>query len=208
MAATGSNIISGSNWGTSSNTTMNVTWDSYTWDSTDSNLISGQMQQVERIVRGDARVRQGDEAEIALPDGSVLHVDGHGNFRVEDANARVTYRANRNRAFNPYVNAGDLLGRFLQYVQTIPGVRRDDLGTLPIQLFAHWLIIEAAERDGDPVPDDIQAPPESRLLRGQVRPQCELPTCRRFIPKATARKGFRYCNPRHADRHFRTLEAA
>lgn len=146
-------------------------------------------------------------AEYKLPDGSVLHIDAHGNFRVEDDDAQVTYRAHRNRAFNPYVNAGDMVAAFIDFVRTVPGVRRDDVSSLPLQLFVHWLIIQAAKRDGDPVPDDVEEPPRSRLLTARVRPQCALPTCRRFIRKGAAQHGFRYCDPGCANEHHARLAA-
>lgn len=154
------------------------------------------------------KVVEGRELEISLPDGSRLLLDKHGNFVIRDEDAQVTYQANRNRAFNPFVNAGDRIADFIEYVGTIPGVRREDVSQLPLQLFVNWLIIEAAERDGDPVPDDVEEPKETRLLKGTVKPQCELPTCRRFIQKAAARSGFRYCNPGHAEQHHNLLKAA
>jgi len=150
----------------------------------------------------------GDVRRVVMPDGTVLHVDELGNYRLEDKNAKVTYRASRMRNFNPYVNAGDLLGRFIDYVrETVPGIRRSDIPNLPLQLFVHWLILEAASQDGDPVPDDVVPVPESRLLVARVRPQCRLPICRRFIPRITVDTGFNYCNPVHAAAHGKLLAA-
>lgn len=151
----------------------------------------------------DAAVRQ-----IQMADGSIIHIDAQGNFRIEDANAKVTYKATRMRNFNPYVNAGDLLARFIDYIRiTVPGIRRSDIPGLPLQLFVHWLILEAASRDGDPAPADVVPVPESRLLAARVRPQCRLPICRRYIPRISINTGFNYCNPRHAAAHGRLLAA-
>ncbi len=151
----------------------------------------------------DAVIRQ-----IKMADGSIIHIDAQGNFRIEDANAKVTYTANRVRNFNPYVNAGDLLARFIDYVRVeIPGIRRSDIPGLPLQVFVHWLILEAASRDGDPVPPEVIPVPESRMLTARVRPQCRLPICRRYIPRISIDTGFNYCNPNHAATHGKLLAA-
>lgn len=147
--------------------------------------------------------------EIEMKDGSMIHIDKDGNFRVEDAQAKVTYKANRIREFNSCINAGDLLAEFIDYVRReVPGVKRRDIPELPLQLFANWLILEAAERDGEDAPPDIVPVPKDRLLVARVRPRCKLPTCRRFIPKASVGVGFLYCNPDHAAEHGRLLRAA
>ena len=154
------------------------------------------------------KIATGKEREIRLPDGSVVHVDRDGNFRIEDKNAKVTYRASRSREFNPYVNSGDLLAEFISFLGTIPGVRRGDVPKLPLELFVNWLIIRAAERDDDPVPDGVVNVPDSRLLKGQVRPRCGLPVCRRFIARRTFDLGLRHCNADHAARHHQLIAAA
>jgi hypothetical protein len=147
--------------------------------------------------------------EIKMKDGSVIKIDLDGNFVVTDAEAKVIYKAHRNRHFNPYVNAGDLVGRFIDYVrQEVRGVRRHDIPEIPLQLFVNWLILEAASKDGDPAPADVRPIPESRLLRGRVRPRCRLPSCQRFIARAVAAQGFNYCDPVHAERHLKLLKAA
>lgn len=146
--------------------------------------------------------------KIRLQDGTIIHIDGKGNYRIEDKDATVIYKANRMREFNPFVNAGDLLSDFIDYVrQTIPGVRRADIPDLPLQLFVHWLILEAATRDGDDAPSDIVPVPESRLLKGIVKPQCVLPSCRRYIKRRFSTAGFNYCNPQHAGNHGKLLRA-
>lgn len=149
----------------------------------------------------------GPGQEYKLPDGARLIVDADGNYRIEDAEARVTYRAHRNRDFNPFVNAGDQLARFIEYVGRVaPGLSREEVTRLPIRLFAHWLIMEAAARDDDPVPADVERP--QRLLTERVRPRCLLPTCRRFIRRDRFSAGFNYCDADHAGRHVARLAAA
>jgi len=157
-----------------------------------------------------SKILVGKEArEVALPDGTKILLDEHGNFSVVDKDAKVTYRANRSRAFNPFVNAGDLLADFIKYLkQKVPRIGSKDVAELPLNLFVQWLVMEAAERDGDPVPPDVVPVPKDRLLISRLAPQCRLPTCRRFISKASAEVGFFYCNPNHAAEHGRLLRPA
>lgn|GEM_PF-4049444 len=87
--------------------------------------------------------------EYIMPDGSILIVDDVGNYRVEDHDAKVTYKANRTREFNPYINASDLLEAFVAAVGKHPAVDQGNVLRLPLEAFVNWLICEAAKRDGD-----------------------------------------------------------
>lgn len=91
-------------------------------------------------------------AKILLPDGSLLHLDRHGNYSIEDDHAKVVYKANRVREFNPYINASDLLEQFIKFLATV-GVLQKEVLEVPINVFIHWLVYKAAERDGDEVKD-------------------------------------------------------
>lgn len=141
---------------------------------------------------GKIELPKGREVRVPLGDGSTLYVDSNGNFRVDDKNAKVVYKANRVREFNPFVNASDLLAEFLRYVGTL-GVRRSEVQTLPLGLFVNWLVIRAAEIDADPVPADIVPLPEHRLLKGRVSPRCLV--CQRYVRRIAASSGFAFCNP-------------
>ena len=66
---------------------------------------------------------------IKLPDGSHLILDDLGNYRVEDKDAKVQYRANRMRDFSPHLNASDLLAQFVRYVGSL-GVRQAEVDRL------------------------------------------------------------------------------
>lgn len=145
-------------------------------------------------ITGDGKIElpKGREVRVPLGDGSTLYVDANGNFRVDDKNAKVVYKANRVREFNPFINASDLLADFLRYVGTL-GVRRSEVQTLPLGLFVNWLVIRAAEIDADPIPADIVPLPEHRLLRGRVTPRCLV--CQRYVRRLAASSGFAFCNP-------------
>lgn len=158
-------------------------------------------------ITGDGKIElpKGREVRVPLGDGSTLFVDANGNFRVDDKNAKVIYKANRVREFNPFVNASDLLAEFLRFVGSL-GVKRGEVQTLPLGLFVNWLIIRAAEVDSDPVPADIIPVPQHKLLRGRVSPRCLV--CQRYVKRLAASAGFAFCNPLCATQMHQKLVAA
>jgi hypothetical protein len=131
---------------------------------------------------------------ITLPDGAKLHVDDVGNYRIEDKDAQVTYRANRIRDFSPHLNASDMVAQFVEYVGSL-GVRRSEVLGLPLHLFIAWLIIEAASRDGDAVPSDIVPVANHPVVLATLYPKCL--TCGRFIKRVHAQHRFPFCSPEH-----------
>lgn len=136
---------------------------------------------------------------IELPDGAKLILDDAGNYRIEDQDAQVTYRAHRVREFSPHLNASDLLAQFVKYVGSL-GVRQTEVLGLPIELFINWLIIEAAERDGDPVGEDVVRVEEHREIKRLRKPKCL--ACGKFIPRAFSARRFPFCGPEHAQRYL------
>lgn len=135
-----------------------------------------------------------------MPDGSKLYIDDLGNYRVEDSKAKVTYRANRVREFNPYISASDLLEHFINEVGVMDGVDQNDVLRLPIEAFINWLILQAAKRDGDRIeglPTVEQALPMLALPNPArvLLPRCGL--CGRFIRRAWAQARIAFCSPEH-----------
>lgn len=98
-----------------------------------------------------------------LPDGSKVVIDFNGNYEIIDKNAIVTYQANNIREFNKYVNASDLLESFIRDVGKL-GVKQKDIFSLPIDLFINWLIVKAAEKDGDKINIDFDKKVTQYLL--------------------------------------------
>jgi hypothetical protein len=124
-------------------------------------------------------------------------MDDDGVYEIDDSNAQVRYRANPVRDWSPHLNASDMLANFVQYAGSL-GVKREDVMDLPIHLFLAWLIIEAAERDGDPV----EEPPliENPAMLSVIRPRCQW--CGRYISRRHHRHGFAFCNLEHAKKKF------
>ncbi len=131
---------------------------------------------------------------IELPDGAKLVIDELGNYVIEDKDAKVTYKANNNRDFSPYLNASDMLAKFVEYVGTV-GVKKSEVMNLPIHLFISWLIIEAANKDGDVVPGDVVPVHRDPMLVSVLKPKCA--TCGRFVKRADFQQRFPFCSPDH-----------
>lgn len=90
-----------------------------------------------------------ENTTYVAPDGSLLTIDKRGGLQVDDSEAKVVYKANRVREFNPFINASDQLEKFIGAVGKIKGVDQSNLLKLPVEAFINWLIRQAAEKDGD-----------------------------------------------------------
>lgn len=143
-------------------------------------------------VAEEARIRRGKEYD--LPDGSTLKIDNNGNYTIDDADAKVVYKANRLREFSPHLNASDMVAAFAKYAAEL-GVKEKQILQLPIELFVAWLVVEAAERDGDPTPSTINIESQIAIVK---HPRCEF--CQHYIPHLHARNRFPFCGPEHAVR--------
>ena len=85
--------------------------------------------------------------EITLPDGAVMKFDG-GKYHIEEAGAQISYRANRRREFNRYVNASDLLEEFIGDMASL-GINQKQFLALPINAFITWLVLKASQADDE-----------------------------------------------------------
>ena len=148
------------------------------------------------------RITRDSVGELPLPDGAKL-VFNKGNYHIEDKNQKVTYRACNFRDFNSYLNASDLLEKFLTFLGTL-GVTQSQVLNIPIEVFINWLIIEAARQDGEEPPEDIQVKSHPKLLTHapKLKPRCL--ACGRFIKRALST--FQACSEPHALIAFRRLQ--
>jgi hypothetical protein len=137
-----------------------------------------------------------------LPDGAVLSLDAHGNYTIVDHAAKVIYKANRIREFNPYINASDLLEDFIRDMGQ-HGVRQSELLGLPVNIFIHWLILKAAEKDGDDLKD---VTPPQRLLSQRRHTRCLC--CGRYLPHHKLDHSIFFCSPDHLSRYSQRLTPA
>jgi hypothetical protein len=186
----------GDTWVQSSTSNQTIVWDDCTDGTTAATWGDYAFQNV--ITKYELPAVMPHGKEMMLPDGSKLIVDDLGNHRIEDSDAKVTYKSNRIREFSPHINASDMLSQFVEQAAAM-GVKRDEVMELPLHLFVAWLIIEAAERDGDTVPGDVV--PLGKSLSVIKHPRCL--ECNKFVPKV--RKRFPFCNTLHAQRYLETV---
>lgn len=143
--------------------------------------------------RSAVDIHPGWRGKVNLPDGSIIKIDRHGNYEVVDDQAVVRYKACRFREFNRYLNASDLLEEFIRDAGKL-GVKQHQVVSGLFGAFLHWLIIRAAEADGDPIPEEI-LPLEQQpnlLPAPPTIPRCR--RCGRFIEHA---RSLPFCSEAH-----------
>jgi len=129
---------------------------------------------------------------LKLPDGHIIEVDDLGNFEILDDDAQVTYKANNVLEFNKYINASDLLEAFIKDLGHI-GIKQGEVLNVPIELFINWIILKAAEQDGDNAPADV--PRLESSVKPTKHPKCLC--CGKFIKKKLVEHKIHFCNPEH-----------
>lgn len=147
------------------------------------------------VITNNRKIEAGDK--LSLPDGSTLIIDDLGNPRIEDVSDKIVYKANNIREFSPFINASDMVAGFLDEIRDL-GIKRDIALNLPIKLFIKWLIIKAAEKDGDSV--NVQPVNKDPKLLQFIKPKCNY--CGKYIRKLHQINEFPYCGPEHALKHL------
>lgn len=133
---------------------------------------------------------------IALPDGAILIFD-NGKYRIEDKDAKITYKANYNREYNKFVGGSDLLEEFIQYLGSL-NLSQKEAMNISVEMFITWLIIKAAEKDQEDVPVQEVLMLETNVKQKKQHPHCKC--CGRFIRLAYKKSGIEFCNGSHMDK--------
>lgn len=147
------------------------------------------MARLDEIVMPDGRA-----GKVTLPDGTRIEVDSDGSYIIDDKDAKVVYRANRVREFNRFINASDILAKFIEFCGNEASVTRDEMLELPVKLFIQYLILEAAKADGEPEPTDLTLVTD--LHKAVNCLGCDQP----LPPERRARK-LHYCGAGCLERH-------
>jgi hypothetical protein len=176
------------NTGTSTATTINT----YPTGSI-GNFISNTSN--EAILSGSLRVHPGTALSITLPDGATLEIQANGSYKIVDANAQITYKANNVREFNRYINGSDMLEEFIKFISGIGKINKQEFFNLPVELFIQWLVIRAAEQDGEdadytPV---IKALPNPNRHKHSIRCKC----CGKFM----INRELLFCSSEHMNKY-------
>jgi hypothetical protein len=168
-------------------------------DDSDRSHVDYQRMALSAIRQCDALKLASDHAiTFELPDGSKLELDDQGNFKLNDNDAKVVYKANRVREFNRFVNASDCLEDFVRYAGTL-NISQAEFMKLPIEMFLKFLVLEAAKADGE---DADQWAVElnthaHRYALPAPQPRCK--QCKRFIKKVAFDAGINFCSPQHME---------
>lgn len=156
------------------------------------------------LMSRNGRVKLDSECEIELPNGTIIDMKADGSYQIIDQDAKIKYKGNPLREFNRYINASDLLEEFVDFVASVGGINKDGFLNLPIELFIRWLIIRAAEADGDDAPEDEKALkahpallPAPAVMAISYR-NCKC--CGRFVTRKKADHGMLFCSAEHFER--------
>lgn len=161
------------------------------------------------VISGPSRLTVGDDQtlKIELPDGRIIDIVA-GEYQIIDPDGArsVRYKPNRLREFNRYVNASDLLEEFVDFAADAGIESREEFFDLPVELFIRWLIIRAAEADGEAPAEDrtqllSQIKPPSLALPAPRRatPHCRY--CGRFLNRKRFDLGVMFCSSDHYNRY-------
>lgn len=170
------------------------------------NQMLAQINQTQAALMSQGgRMVLNSEMELELPDGTIIDVRADGSYEIIDADAKIKYKGNPLREFNRYINASDMLEEFVGFVGEVGGINKDGFLQLPIELFIRWLILRAAEQDGDEAPEDesvlkasLTAPKALPAPPQPVWRNCKC--CGRFVTKRKAEHGLFFCSTEHFER--------
>lgn len=135
---------------------------------------------------------------LLLPNDVELKIDGgDGKITINDVDRKVFYEA-APRPFNKWLNASDTLEDFIRYLGT-QEVRQRHVMKMPLGLFINWLIIAAAEADGDTA-DDLKPKLVEGVSEIKAIPRCLY--CKRFLSRHRHEAGINFCRSDHMDRYM------
>lgn len=134
---------------------------------------------------------------LVLPNDVELKIDGDGKITINEADRKIFYEA-APRGFNRWMNASDVLEDFIRYLGTME-VRQRHVMKMPLGLFINWLIIAAAEADGDTA-DDLKPKLAEGVDSIKAIPRCLY--CKRFLARHRHEAGINFCKSEHMDRYM------
>lgn len=158
---------------------------------------------VERDFGRLKQVGQDYEGEIQLPDKTVIKCQ-KGDVEIIYSDGKRIYRPCNIRDFNRFLNASDMLELFLKEVAPLARTKKEFMA-LPVELFIKWLVIKAAEQDGEQPPTEVSLPVP--LLPAPVRHIHRCRSCQRFIPRKRYEAGVFFCRPEHMTRYLEKVVA-
>lgn len=133
-------------------------------------------------------------AVFTLPNGVRIKLHPDDSIEIDESDGKQLYKAASIREFNKYLNASDLLEEFVLFCSK-EKMTRKDFSELPISLFIYWLIVKAAEADGDPV-DEVKPLLETTVNTiKHKRHRCKC--CGKFLSRKFENHQIAFCSPEH-----------
>ena len=142
------------------------------------------------------------DAKFVLPDGTTIRINHDDTITVDDSNAKILYKSNPVRDFNPYLNTSDMLEDFIHWCAE-QKITKDDFSTLPVSLFICWLVVKAAEADGEELAD--VTPMLTSAVRERKLHNHRCRCCGRFLSKKYESHQISFCSPEHMTKYMEKL---
>lgn len=139
------------------------------------------------------------EAVFTLPNGVQIKLHLDDSIEIDESNGTQLYKSSPTRNFNKYLNASDLLEDFVQYCAE-EKMSRKDFSEIPISLFIYWLIVKAAEADGDDTSDVLPLLTTTVNNTKNHRHRCRC--CGKFLSKRHLENQIHFCSTDHMQRHM------
>lgn len=134
------------------------------------------------------------KATFILPNGVKVHLFPDDHIEIDEADGKQLYKTAGVREFNRYLNGSDLLEDFIHYCAE-QKITKKDFSELPISLFIYWLIVKAAEADGDPVDEVVPLLTHAVNEKKNYLHRCKC--CGKFLSKKFETNSINFCSPEH-----------
>lgn len=153
---------------------------------------------------GDIHIPDGtrSKATLTLPNGTKLKLNPDDSVEIDDANGKTLYHSAPTRGFNKFLNASDLLEEFVRYCAE-QKITKKDFSELPISLFIFWLIVKAAEADGDDTEEVL--PLLTSAVDKQTKTYHRCKSCGKFLSNTMRSHQIVFCSPEHMGKYMSKL---
>jgi len=112
-------------------------------------------------------VNPGEEREISLPGERKLKVAADGSVELIDSD-KTTRLPSNIRNFNEFLNASDVMEQFSGEIAKLKDGMAVNTADLPLNLYIRWLVLNAAEKDGDTPPPGFERKSFEERVTGKV----------------------------------------
>lgn len=142
------------------------------------------------------------KATFILPNGVKINLFPDDRIEIDESDGKQIYKSAPIREFNKFLNVSDVLEDFIGYCAD-QRISQKDFSELPINLFIYWLIVKAAEADGDD-PGDA-TPMLTHAVRNKKLHKHKCKCCGKFLSKKYETHGISFCGPDHLELYSKRI---